>query len=94
MSKLDEDTIKRIQSYPEEVSDSEIGRQLGIRRQTVARYRNEIADTLEPKQEQLTKQEQKKLDLLEHYSEKEIKEMLAYIANSTKKEVNEVLNEP
>ena len=94
MKKLDEDTIKKIQSYPEEVSDSEIGRQLGIRRQTVARYRNEIADTLEPKQEQLTKQEQKKLDLLEHYSEKEIKEMLAYIANSTKKEVDEVLNEP
>jgi superfamily II DNA/RNA helicase len=53
-----------------------------------------VAEALEPKEEKLSKQEKKKLDLLEHYSEKEIKEMLAYIANSTKKEVDEVLNEP
>ena len=107
MSKLDADTIKRIQSYPDEITHSDVWRELGICRQSVARYRRmkqeETADLLSGKEEEeaveeikekLSKQDKKKLDLLSHYSEKEIKEMLAYIANSTKKEVDEVLSEP
>ena len=97
MNKLDEDTIKKIQSYPEEMTHTDVWKELGVDRRTVSKYRKWIAEALEPKEEKtekLSKQQKKKLDLLEHYSEKEIKEMLAYIANSTKKEVDEVLNEP
>lgn len=96
MNRLDEDMVKRIQSYPEEMTHSDVWRELGIDRRTVSKYRRGLADVLEdkPKEEKLTKQQQKKLDLLEHYSEKEIREMLAYIANNTKKEINETIGEP
>ena len=42
----------------------------------------------------LTKEEKLKLDLLRHYSDKDIKEMLDYVAKNTKREVNETLAEP
>ena len=42
----------------------------------------------------LSKEEKKKLDLLTHYSPKDIQEMLNYIANNSKKEIDEVLGEP
>ena len=42
----------------------------------------------------ISKQERKKLDLLQHYSDKDIKEMLAYIAQTSKREINEVIWEP
>lgn len=92
--KLDEWMIKKIQSFPEEMTNTDVGKELGLCRQTVAKYRKWVADALSGKEEKLSKEQQKKLDLLEHYSEKEIKEMLAYIANSSKREVNEVLSEP
>jgi hypothetical protein len=48
-----------------------------------------------PKQKKgLTKEEKQKLDLLRHYSDKDIKEMLDYVAKNTKREVNETLGEP
>ncbi len=87
MWKLNEETIRKIKSYPAETRDSEISKELGLHRQTVAKYRKDIADTL-------WKDEKKKLVLLEHYSPKDIQEMLNYIATNTKKEVNEVLSEP
>lgn len=87
MAKLDEDVIKKINSYTEEKSNKEIWAELWIDRRTVAKYRQQIAETL-------SKKDKKKLDLLQHYSEKEIRDMLNYIATSTKKEVNEVLSEP
>lgn len=87
MWKLNEETIRKINSYPAETRDSEISKELGLHRQTVAKYRKDIADTL-------WKDEKKKLVLLEHYSPKDIQEMLNYIATNTKKEVNEVLSEP
>lgn len=43
---------------------------------------------------ELTKQEKKKLTLLEHYTDKDVKEMLNYIANNTKKEIEKTLWEP
>lgn len=46
------------------------------------------------KQNGLTKEEKQKLDLLRHYSDKDIKEMLDYVAKNTKREVNETLGEP
>ena len=106
--------IGRIQAYPEEMTNSDVGKELWIDRRTVAKYRQmkegiqqEATNLLSGKEEQmwfdkkkeeekhkLTKQEKKKLDLLEHYSEKEIKEMLAYIAQTNKKEIDEVIWEP
>ena len=87
MAKLDEDLIKKINSYWEEKSNLEIWRELWIDRHTVAKYRQQLVDAL-------TKKDKKKLDLLQHYSEKEIRDMLNYVATSTKKEVNDVLSEP
>lgn len=89
MWKLDEDIIKKINSYPKEKSNREIWDELGINRHTVGKYRDQITDVL-----RMDKSAQKKLKLLEHYSEKDIQEMLNYIAQNTKKEVNEVLSEP
>ena len=42
----------------------------------------------------LSKEDKKKLSLLEHYSPKDIQEMLNYIATNSKKEIDEVLWEP
>lgn len=91
MQKLDDDTIKKINSYPKEKSNNEIWKELGIARQTVWKYRKQIADTLK---DDISKWDKKKLKLLEHYTDKDIQEMLSYIAQNTKKEVNEVLSEP
>ena len=42
----------------------------------------------------LSKEEKRKLDLLSHYSPKDIQEMLNYIATNSKKEIDQVLWEP
>ena len=48
-----------------------------------------------PKQKKgLTKEEKLKLELLRHYSDKDVRELLDYVAKNTKKEVNETLSEP
>ena len=91
MEKLDADTIKKINSYSEDKSNTEIWKELWLHRSTVWKYRKDIADTLKDK---LSKWDKKKLQLLEHYTDKDIQEMLNYIAQNTKKEVNEVLSEP
>jgi hypothetical protein len=44
-----------------------------------------------PPQAKLSKQDKKKLELLEHYSERDIKEMLNYIAQNSKKEIDQVI---
>lgn len=87
MEKLDDGIIKKINSYSQDVSNAEIWKELGLHRATVWKYRRQIADAL-------SKGDKKKLELLEQYSDKEIMEMLNYIATNTKKEVNEVLSEP
>ena len=91
MWRLDADTIKKINSYPKEKSNTEIWQELWINRHTVGIYRREIAETLKDK---LSKRDKKKLQLLEHYTDKDIQEMLSYLAQNTKREVNEVLSEP
>lgn len=93
MGKLDNELIKKINSYPAEESDREIARKLWISRKSVAKYREDILGTLS-KEDKLSKWDKKKLQLLEHYTDKDIQEMLNYIAQNTKKEVNEVLSEP
>ena len=42
-------------------------------------------------QPELSREEKKKLTLLEHYSDKDVKEMLDFIANNTKKEIEKTL---
>ena len=91
MEKLDADTIKKINSYSEDKSNAEIWKELWLHRSTVWKYRKDIADTLKDK---LSKWDRKKLQLLEHYSDKDIQEMLNYIAQNTKKKIETVLWEP
>lgn len=111
MSKLNEEIVGRINSFPKDRTNTEIGKELWINRKTVAKYRNVVEDTqqqvgnvLSGDEEQmrlkeklnkgLSKEDKKKLSLLEHYSPKDIQEMLNYIATNSKKEIDEVLGEP
>ena len=89
MWKIDEDVIKKINSYPKDKSNREIWDELWINRHTVGKYRGQITDVLK-----MNKSAEKKLQLLKHYSEKDIQEMLNYIAMSTKKEIDKTLWEP
>lgn len=89
MAKLDEDVIKKINACSKEMTNREIWEKLGISRHTVGKYRGQLTDAL-----RMSKADEKKLQLLKHYSDKDIQEMLNYIAMSTKKEINETLWEP
>lgn len=89
MWKLDEDVIKKINSYPKDKSNREIWDELWISRHTVGKYRWQIVDALK-----MNKSDEKKLQLLKHYSEKDVQEMLNYIAMSTKKEIDKTIWEP
>lgn len=89
MAKLDEDVIKKINACSKGMTNREIGERLWISRHTVGKYRWQITDAL-----RMSKADEKKLQLLKHYSDKDIQEMLNYIAMSTKKEINETLWEP
>lgn len=42
----------------------------------------------------LSREDKRKLELLEHYSDKEVRDMLNYIATNSKKEIDDVLWEP
>ena len=53
-----------------------------------------LKQKIEGKKAWLSKEDKSKLQLLEHYSPKDIKEMLNYIAQTNKKEIDEVLWEP
>ena len=86
--KLSDETIKQIQSADGSASHAEVARQLGVSADSVAKYRKELASTLSQKRD---KESEKKLSLLEHYSSKDIQKMLNYIAQNTKKEIDEVL---
>ena len=110
MNRLDEEMIKRIQSYPEEVTNVDVWKELGVDRRTVSKYRKmrewvqqeeanllsgkEEEELVEEMKEKLSKQDRKKLELLQHYTDKEVKEMLSYIANNNKKEIDKVIGTP
>lgn len=47
-----------------------------------------------PPEPKLSKGDKKKLELLEHYTPKDIQEMLNYIAKTNKKEIDKVIGEP
>lgn len=89
--KLSDETIKQIQSADGSASHAEVARQLGVSADSVAKYRKQLSETLSQKKD---KENEKKLSLLEHYSSKDIQKMLNYIAQNTKREIDEVLWEP
>ena len=65
MKRIDDDIIERIMDFPEDVSSREIWRQVGVDKNTVKKYRSGVADALKGKKKNLTKEEKKKLELLE-----------------------------
>ena len=108
MWKLTEEQIHTINSYHPDFSNNEIAKEMGINRKTVAKYREKVqqeaSDVLTGKEEemwlqrktqpQVSKGDKKKLELLEHYSPKDVEEMLNYIAMNTKKEIDKTIWEP
>lgn len=93
MGKLDEDVIRKINSYWEEKSNSEIWRELWIERHTVAKYRQQ--KELEQKQllDTLSKEERLKQELVKTYSPEELKNLLAHIQTHTNREVEKIIGE-
>ena len=84
MQKLDEDVIKKINSYWAETSDREIARQLGIGRNTVAKYREDILETL-------SKEDKLKQELVKTYTPDELRDILAHLQTHTNREVEKVI---
>lgn len=115
MWRLSVEMQDRINSYPQEKTNTEIGRELWLDRRTVSKYRireetqEQVTNLLSgkeeemrhkhkigelPPEEKLSKADKKKLDLLQHYSPKDIQEMLTYIATTSKRDIDETLGEP
>ena len=69
MQKLDDELIKKINSYWEDTSDREIWRRLGISRKTVAKYREDIIQAL-------SKEDKLKQELVKTYSADELRDLL------------------
>lgn len=90
--RLDQDLISQIQKSDKSITET--AKELWIDRHTVSKYRQWISGVLSGKEEEqrkASKEEKRKLDLLKTYSSKEVQDMLTYIANNTKKEIDEVL---
>lgn len=86
MQKLDDDVIKKINSYWEEISNREIARQLGIGRHSVAKYREDLAETL-------SKEGKLKQELVKTYSPEELKDILNHIQTHTAKSIEKVIGD-
>ena len=110
MWKLNDDLIDKIKSYDDNFSNTEIANEMGLNRKTVSKYRKikesaqqEAMNALSGKEEEMrfkqkkegiSKEEKRKLELLKHYSNKDIKDMLNFIATNNKKEIDKVIWEP
>ena len=84
---------RTIQTAQKEASDVLSGNEEQMRLKHKLAEQGEIPPT-EPKKVWLSKEEKKKLDLLEHYSPKDIQELLNYVAMNTKREIDKVIGEP
>ena len=84
MQKLDDDVIKKINSYWADTSDREIARQLWIGRNTVAKYREDIAETL-------SKEDKLKQELVKTYTPDELRDILTHLQTHTNREVEKVI---
>ena len=86
MNKIDNELIKKINSYPVEDSDREIARKLGISRKTVAKYREDLVETL-------SKEDRLKQELVKTYSPDELRDLLTHLQTHTNREVEKVIGE-
>ena len=86
MNKIDNELIKKINSYPSEDSDREIARKLGISRKTVAKYREDLIQTL-------SKEDKLKQELVKTYSPDELRDLLTHLQTHTSREVEKVIGE-
>ena len=98
MSKLDDDLIKRIMDFPEEVTHTDVSKELGVNRMTVSKYRNmkdfqkEAADVLDGNGK-LSKEEQEKQEIVRNYSPQELKEILTHLQTTTSKSIDKTIGE-
>ena len=90
MQKLDDDVIKKINSYWENVSDREISRQLWVGRNTVKKYREHEQQQL---METLSKEEKLKQELVKTYTPDELRDILTHLQTHTNREVEKVIGE-
>lgn len=86
MQKLDDELIKKINSYWEDTSDREIWRRLGISRKTVAKYREDIIQSL-------SKEDKLKQELVKTYSPDELRDLLTHLQTNTAKSVEKVIGD-
>jgi predicted phosphodiesterase len=86
MQKLDEDVIKKINSYWEDTSDREIWRRLGISRKTVAKYREDVLQAL-------SKEDKLKQELVKTYSADELRDLLTHLQTNTAKSVEKIIGD-
>jgi predicted phosphodiesterase len=86
MQKLDDELIKKINSYWENTSDREIWRRLGISRKTVAKYREDIIQAL-------SKEDKLKQELVKTYSPDELRDLLTHLQTTTAKSVEKVIGD-
>jgi len=86
MQKLDDELIKKINSYWEDTSDKEIWRRLGISRKTVAKYREDIIQAL-------SKEDKLKQELVKTYSPDELRDLLTHLQTTTAKSVEKVIGD-
>jgi predicted phosphodiesterase len=86
MQKLDDELIKKINSYWEDTSDREIWRRLGISRKTVAKYREDIIQAL-------SKEDKLKQELVKTYSPDELRDLLTHLQTTTAKSVEKVIGD-
>jgi len=88
MEKLDDDVIKKINSYSKDVSNAEIWKELGIHRATVWKYRDKVAKEIWTT---LSKDEKAKQELVKTYSPDELRDILQHLQTNTAKSVEKVI---
>lgn len=92
--KLNDETIKQIQSADESASHAEVARQLGVSAASVAKYRKELASALSQKRE--TKEEKDarlKSELVKTYSPEELRDILNHLQVNTSKSIEKIIND-
>lgn len=86
--KLDQETINKINSYDKDRSDTEISKELGIDRHTVGKYRDRITDALK-----LSKDDQKKQELVRTYTPEELRALLNHVQTNTNRSIEKVIGD-
>jgi predicted phosphodiesterase len=86
MWKLENELIKKINSYPAEESDREIARKLWISRKSVAKYREDVLQAL-------SKEDKLKQELVKTYSADELRDLLTHLQTNTAKSVEKIIGD-